>query len=95
MRDLLLHFADGQITGAGHDIIGAFTFTGKLNEQGGVVMVKQYIGMHAVNYLGQCDGEGLLWGHWYIGPLTDRWMIKIARPTSTGDEVHELAAPAA
>jgi hypothetical protein len=33
--------------------------------------------MHAVNYGGTYDGEGLMWGQWWIGPLHNRWLIKI------------------
>ena len=93
MRDLRLRFDGNQIRGAGRDIVGPFTFTGTISEQGNVAMVKQYLGRHSVDYLGQYDGEGLLWGEWQIGPLRDRWMIRIggAKASSAmAEEIEEL-----
>jgi hypothetical protein len=93
MHDLTLAFEGGELHGSGFDIIGPFTFHGTISESGQVVMRKQYIGQHSVEYLGTYDGEGLLWGHWQIGPTRDRWMIKLSRgaerPTQQA-EVEEL-----
>ena len=58
-------------------------------------MVKQYVGQHEVEYRGTYDGEGLMWGEWHIGPLTDRWMIKLkgARtPTTKQTDIAEIAS---
>jgi len=69
MIDLVLSFAKGVIRGSGKDIVGRFTFHGSYDQAtGAVVMTKQYLGAHAVDYRGQYDGEGTIFGHWSIGP---------------------------
>ena len=77
MDDLRLKFDGGGISGSGRDIIGPFTFRGRIDEQGHVAMIKQYIGQHSVDYIGTYDGEGLLYGEWHIGNSKDRWLIRI------------------
>jgi len=79
MHDLFLEFESGQISGSGHDIIGPFTLCGTVNEQGRVAMLKYYIGQHTVDYVGEYDGEGMMWGEWHIGSWKDKWMIRIER----------------
>jgi hypothetical protein len=69
MHELTLHFAGGCIRGQGYDCIGDFTFTGEYDDQGGVYLLKQYVGKHSVNYVGQYDGEGTIYGRWTIGKL--------------------------
>jgi hypothetical protein len=86
MRDLRLQFGDGKISGSGYDIVGLFTFAGTLSDQGRVVMIKRYLGQHKVDYVGQYDGEGVLWGDWHIGPWKDRWMIKISSVKSSAEK---------
>jgi len=76
MIELVLRFESGKIFGMGRDVIGTFTLSGTISEGSKVVMIKQYLGMHAVDYVGAYDGEGLMWGQWRIGPLHDQWMIK-------------------
>ena len=95
MLDLRLLFDGGKTSGSGHGVIGLFTFSGTLSDQGHVVMVNRYIGQHTVDYAGQYDGEGLLWGKWHIGPLTDRWMIKIARAKSAENTLDRAIAGSA
>ncbi len=93
MRDLRMQFAGGKISGSDNDVVGLFTFAGTLSDQGRVVMIKQYVGQHTVDYLGQYDGEGLLWGEWRIGPLKDRWLIRIGGPKSSSakpDTIEEI-----
>jgi hypothetical protein len=69
MLELKLSFAKGVIRGSGKDIVGRFTFLGSYNQTTGtVVMTKQYRGAHAVEYRGQYDGEGTIFGRWSIGP---------------------------
>ncbi len=72
MHDLVLTFsAGGYIEGAGRDVIGRFTFRGVYAESTGVVgIIKQYLGGHTVEYRGQYDGEGTIYGQWSIG---DAW----------------------
>jgi hypothetical protein len=69
MEDFTLWFAQGKVEGSGRDCIGAFTFTGSYDDQGLVVMTKQYIGRHRVNYHGSYDGEGTIFGTWSIPPV--------------------------
>jgi hypothetical protein len=59
--------------------VGLFTFTGTIDAQGRVAMLKRYLGQHTVEYHGTYDGEGLLWGKWHIGPITDKWLIRLKR----------------
>jgi hypothetical protein len=67
MHDLRLRFVAGTVQGTGHDCIGAFTFHGSYDEQGTVLLVKQYVGRHCVHYNGRYDGEGTIFGRWNIG----------------------------
>src|SRR4051812_48785127 len=69
MHGLELHFAEGQVRGSGRDVIGAFTFQGQYDQQGAIVMIKQYLGRHTVLYHGQYDGEGTIFGRWSIGEM--------------------------
>ena len=77
MRDLYLEFSGGQINGSGRDIVGKFFFRGTMDAAGHVMMKKQYVGLWDVDYAGTYDGEGLLFGHWRIGALTDQWLIRL------------------
>jgi hypothetical protein len=94
MTPFILHFADGQVTGSGKDVIGRFTFAGTYDEMTGAVrMVKQYIGKHKVLYVGQPDGEGCIAGTWsfpdipYTGPgATGPFLLRPAVAKPTGDE---------
>ena len=77
MRELVLRFNAGRIVGSGHDIIGPFAISGVIAADGKVVLFKRYVGMHAVRYIGNYDGEGLMWGQWWIESLHNRWLIKL------------------
>jgi hypothetical protein len=64
MRDLDFAIdSEGQVSGRGHDCVGLFTFTGSVAPE--VVLVKQYVGQHAVLYVGTNTGEGIF-GTWQI-----------------------------
>ena len=64
MHNLVLKIApDGTVSGRGEDCIGPFTFSGHLAPE--VRLVKQYLGQHAVLYLGTNSGEGIF-GTWCI-----------------------------
>lgn len=65
MEDFTLRFANGVVSGGGHDIIGLFVIKGEYN-QGELSFVKQYIGKHQVIYTGKYDGEGSIHGTWAI-----------------------------
>lgn len=69
MRDLVLNFSGGMVSGQGHDMVGPFVFSGSYDESGGVALIKQYIGQHQVAYPGRYDGEGTIYGTWNIGPI--------------------------
>jgi hypothetical protein len=91
MHELRLSFDGGELRGSGHDVVGLFTLTGTLNERGAVALVKQYLGQHAVDYLGTYDGEGLLYGEWRIGHWHDKWLIRIqGSPASGGQGATEI-----
>jgi len=92
MRDLYLEFAAGQISGSGRDLIGQFFFRGTMDPAGRVALKKQYVGLWDVDYTGAYDGEGLLFGHWRIGGMTDQWLIRL-KPGRVAD-IHELEATA-
>lgn len=68
MTPLALRFADGAIAGEGEDCVGPFTFEGRYDDRGAVVIVKHYLDGHDVLYRGQHDGEGTIFGQWSIGP---------------------------
>jgi hypothetical protein len=88
MAPLTLRFADGRVTGEGRDRVGRFTFSGDYDQTTGTVrMVKQYIGAHAVLYVGQSDGEGSIQGTWYIGRLdSGSFLLRPKYQKPTGDE---------
>ena len=75
MQQLCLSFEGGKLQGSGEDMIGPFTLSGELGEA--VVIVKQYLGKHRVDYVGRYDGEGTFWGTWHIDPFYGDWMIKV------------------
>ncbi|HWB08085.1 MAG TPA: hypothetical protein VG826_02485 [Pirellulales bacterium] len=87
MRDLLLRFANGTLTGGGVDCVGRFTFDGTYDPTGAVVMVKQYLGMHKVLYKGQFDGEGTIFGRWSIWSFdSGEFMLTLARDGAACEE---------
>jgi len=75
-------------------MIGPFTFSGTLSEAGQVVMFKQYIGRHGVDYVGSYDGEGTMWGHWRIGVAHGRWLITFRGGVTDTAAIHELVPTA-
>jgi hypothetical protein len=85
MTDLVLHFEDGVITGAGEDIVGKFTFSGSYDGQGNLVMVKQYVDKHKVHYRGRYDGEGTIHGTWEIPPFWTGAFALSAEPRNVAD----------
>jgi hypothetical protein len=88
MNDLTLYFSGGRIAGSGIDVIGRFTFAGTYDNQGGVQMVKQYVGKHQVLYAGRYDGEGTIHGIWSIGEL---WKGPFALAPANHKAAAELA----
>lgn len=89
MRELVLNFSDGQVTGSGVDVGGRFTFLGQYDEAGNVVLVKKYAGKHQVLYRGQYDGEGTIAGRWSI---LDLWTGPFALRPDHSAQVEDLEA---
>jgi hypothetical protein len=65
---LSLQFVDGCLKGQGRDVVGTFAFDGSYDlKSGRVIMTKQYLGAHQVQYDGANNGDGLwIWGVWNI-----------------------------
>jgi hypothetical protein len=95
MEDLSLQLADGLIRGGGRDVIGLFTFYGRMEQDGRVLMTKQYIGQHAVTYQGQYDGEGTIFGKWSIGPWdSGDFLLRLSRAeNSAADQSITMLQP--
>lgn len=64
--ELTLHFANGRMTGAGRDRVGAFTIDGAYDvKDGQCLWVKEYLNAHAITYRGFNEGKGI-WGTWEL-----------------------------
>jgi hypothetical protein len=97
LMDLVLEFNNGIMKGDGADGIGSFIISGNYSAQSGECSwVKQYVGRHAVNYIGYRDGKGI-WGNWtlanskggfHIWPLSEGPALEI---TQEADEKLEPA----
>ena len=94
--DLHLTFANGRISGDGHDDVGRFLISGKYNTAThDCHWVKQYIGQHAVHYQGGGEKRGI-WGTWEI--IREHggfhiWPLKSGEGESTS-QTEELIQPA-
>ena len=88
MTPFTLQFAAGRVTGEGRDVVGRFTFSGEYDEATGAVrLVKQYVGKHAVLYVGQPDGEGSIQGTWTISKYeTGPFLLRPRVQKPRGDE---------
>ena len=91
MRGFELHFNDGSISGGGKDIVGRFTMSGAYDvKTGRLLMVKQYLGKHAVRYVGDPDGEGSIHGTWEIttatGTVRGVFLLRPVIGKPTGEE---------
>lgn len=91
MTQLRLKFDSGSISGSGLDMVGLFTLHGTINQQGQVAMIKNYIGQHTVDYVGNYDGEGVMHGEWHIGKLRGRWMIRLKSAKSIAAPIEDIA----
>ena len=90
MHGLQLTIDGKSIRGSGLDIIAPFTFAGHLRSDGAVEMIKQYVGLHSVLYVGQYDGEGSLYGTWDISGYQGKWLIRFERPVTESLEIEEI-----
>jgi hypothetical protein len=98
MDDLMLQLGDGLIRGGGRDIIGRFTFYGRMEQNGRVLLTKQYIGQHAVAYQGEYDGEGTIFGQWSIGSFdSGDFLLRLSRGAGLAgaSEIEEIRAKSA
>lgn len=74
MRAFELHFSGTAIRGQGEDVIGRFTIAGTVDRRNGSVsFIKQYLGRHQVEYVGQPDGEGCIGGKWTVRGVIETW----------------------
>lgn len=85
MDELELRFDGNEIHGKGYDMIGLFTLDGGYDQEGRVLLRKQYIGKHSVEYVGYYDGEGTLSGEWAIEVFHGKWLIKLHRQRNAED----------
>lgn len=92
MHDLVLHFSAGLIAGEGVDILGPFQFESSYADQGTVTLIKYYR-RHDVLYQGTYDGEGTIFGEWFIGKhWRGRFALTPERPAiAAGAEIQEIA----
>ena len=95
MHELVLRFAEGQIEGQGHDVVGPFVFGGSYDRAGRIHLIKQYIGRHQVLYLGEPDGEGAIVGRWTLteqlnGPFA---LSPLDVPRAAEEEITAIHAP--
>lgn len=90
MVDVRLELRGGRVQGSGRDVIGEFTFRGSYDADGSVRLVKQYLGKHEVLYLGQYDGEGVVFGQWSIGWDSGKFALKSPRHSAADAAVQEL-----
>lgn len=63
--DCRIRITNGQITGSGRDPVGTFSWSGNIDWNGNVNVVKQYHGKHHVTYRGQKSGNTIN-GTWTI-----------------------------
>ena len=66
MHELVIEFDDRQLNGSGRDCVGEFTLAGEIQEDMRVQIVKKYLKRHSVVYVGEHDGEGLIYGTWAL-----------------------------
>jgi hypothetical protein len=96
MREFHLAFSSDRISGQGTDVVGPFTISGTLDRStGGVAFRKQYVGAHAVTYIGRPDGEGSILGTWTIdngyAKYEGSFLIKpVVKRDEGWDEIREI-----
>ncbi len=94
MTNLFIEFANGQLVGSGDDMVGPFVLNGHV--QGDQVVIrKQYLGQHAIDYHGTYNGEGVYFGDWRIsGYVGGKWSIHV-RSVAEGSEsvISEIGRP--
>ena len=89
--DIQLDFHNGQVSACGSDIVGEFAFTGTYNTGNGRVLItKQYLNQHHIQYEGWAELQHGIWGLWQIPPgHRGGWHIRpIGHGTLNGQETH-------
>ena len=94
MTNLIIEFTNGQLDGSGDDIVGPFVLSGHI--QGDQIVIhKQYLGQHTIDYHGTSDGEGVYFGDWTsCGHVGGKWSIRV-RSVAKGSEnvITEIRLP--
>jgi hypothetical protein len=71
--DTVLHFADGSVRGEGDDAVGRFTIRGIYElDTSRCRWTKQYVGQHAVEYVGKARQGGIV-GEWTVPGQPAYW----------------------
>ena len=82
--DLHLEFSDGQLGGAGCDVVGEFMMRGTYDvDTGEVVIHKHYVGQHHVLYRGKSRGQAIA-GEWSMDVFSGTfciWPVGACDPT--------------
>lgn len=92
MKSLSICFDLSHFSGSGHDIIGPFRLTGRIERDGSVTIDKAYLGKHHVEYIGEYDGEGTFFGFWRLGPMSGRWLIRLmVQEHSDSQSIQEIS----
>ena len=86
MEGLRMTVADGRISGSGMDMVGVFTFEGRVAD-GRVTMQKLYFEKYTVRYTGQYDGDSRLWGTWHLFGDQGPWEIVLRQGEAEAEEV--------
>jgi len=97
LMDLVLEFKHGRMTGEGSDCVGPFVISGHYSpENGECSWVKQYVGMHLVDYKGFREGNGI-WGTWTLPPVHGGfkiWPLGEAEAMREAEGLEEMKEPA-
>ena len=75
MNNLVIQFSSGELSGSGDDIVGPFVLSGRI-EDDQILIRKQYLGQHSIDYQGTTHGEGVYFGDWSMhGFVGGKWSI--------------------
>ena len=94
MSDLVIDFSNGALSGSGDDIVGRFVIDGRI-EGDQILIHKQYLGKHSIQYHGTTDGEGVYFGDWSAGDYVGgKWSIRFRTLTQSGPlNIPQLGKP--
>jgi hypothetical protein len=89
---MTLDFANGVISGAGSDPVGAYAWTGTYDTKAETCqLTKTYVGAHSVVYTGYADENGI-WGKWKLAWTTGDFHIWPKKNGTQGEEGEVKAA---